>query len=354
MLSALLVTTLLASAPLKVRVLELEKPTRVTLEAKQLTCNEQPIAQKSVELRQYGQQLEYGDSRCDSITATGEVVVKTGEVKRRYAGKIRATIASVGVHLVNEVELEDYLPGVLGSELAQGGASALEAQAVVSRTFATTARGRHQTAGYDVCDTAHCQLYRGREDESDATRAAVKKTTGQMLLVGGVALRPAYFHASCGGATSRASDVFGEVSVSPGVTDQLDTGPACKEADGFKWTFDVEKGELAKAVGMSREGSAFTALRRDGAGRAVEVLLLGKRMSGNAFVSLMGQLFGWKSIRSARVTATEAEEMVHFEGTGVGHGVGLCQQGAMALSKKGLDAAKILKRYFPDRTVRVP
>ena len=354
MLLPLVVSAIAAAAPLKVRILELEKPSRVTLEAKQLTCNDKPLQQKSVELRQYGQQLEFGETRCDSVTATGEVMVRTGDLKRRYLGTVRATIASVGVHLVNEVEPEDYLPGVVGSELAEGAPAAMEAQAVVSRTFAASARGRHANAGYDLCDYAHCQLYRGREDESDAARAAVKRTQGQVLLVGGVALRPAYFHAACGGATSRASDVFGEMSVSPGVSDQLDSGPACKDGDDFRWSFDVEKGELAKAVGMSRDGAAFTALRRDGAGRAIEVLLLGKRMSGNAFVSLMGQLFGWDKIRSARVTATEAEQMVHFEGTGIGHGVGLCQRGAMALAKKGLDASKILKRYFPDRTVRVP
>jgi stage II sporulation protein D len=354
MLPAILTALAVAAAPLEVRILELEKPGRVTLEGKALTCNEQPLKETSVELRQYGQQLEFKETRCDSVTAVGEVTVRTGEVKRRYPGKVRATIAAVGVHLVNEVELEDYLPGVVGSELAQGAPAALEAQAVVSRTFAASARERHGTAGHDLCDTAHCQLYRGREDESDATRAAVKRTAGQVLLVGGVALRPAYFHAACGGATSRASDVFGELGVSPGVSDLLDDGPACKDAEGFRWSFEVEKSELARVLGGDREAAAFTALRRDGASRAIEVMLLGKRMSGNQFVTQMGQRFGWKSIRSARVTVREAEAMVRFEGTGLGHGVGLCQHGAMALAKKGLDAQKILKRYFPDRTVRVP
>lgn len=354
MLAAVVLALAVSAAPLKVRILELEKPGRVTLEARALSCNEQPLAEKSVELRQYGQQLEFGETRCDTVLAAGEVRVRWSGQERRYPGRVRATIAAVGVSLVNEVELEEYLPGVVGSELGQGAPAALEAQAVVSRTFAASAHGRHANAGYDVCDYAHCQLYRGKADESEAARAAVKRTQGQVLLVGGVALRPAYFHAACGGSTSQASDVFGELSVSPGVSDVLDDGPACKDAEGLRWSFDVEKSELARAVGMSREGAAFTALRRDGAGRAVEVLLLGKRLSGSGFVSLMGQLFGWKAIRSSRVTVREAEEMVHFEGTGLGHGVGLCQHGAMALAKKGLDAPKILKRYFPDRTVRVP
>jgi stage II sporulation protein D len=182
----------------------------------------------------------------------------------------------------------------------------------------------------------------------------VKKTEGQVLLVGGVALRPSYFHAACGGGTSKAADVFSELGASPGVSDAANDGPACKDAEDFKWKFEVEKSELAKALGGSREAAAFTALRRDAAGRALEVMAVGKRMSGNAFVSTMGQLFGWRSIRSAKVTVREAEEMVFFEGTGLGHGVGLCQHGALSLAKKGMDAPKILKRYFPDRTVRVP
>lgn len=353
MFSALAIAVL-AAAPLKVRILELEKPGRVTLTAQQLSCNDAPIPEKSVELRQYGQQLEYGEKRCDSVTAAGEVKVKSGDLVRSYRGQVRATIASVGVNLVNELDVEEYLPGVVGSELAQGAPAALEAQAVVSRTFALSAHGRHGTAGYDLCDYAHCQLYRGRTDESPATQAAVKKTEGQVLLVGGLALRPAYFHAACGGGTSKAADVFGEVSVSPGVSDAANDGPACKDAEDFKWTFEVEKSELAKVIGKPRDAAAFTALRRDSAGRAVEVMLMGKRMSGNTFVSTMGQLFGWRSIRSAKVTVREAEEMVFFEGTGLGHGVGLCQHGAMSLAKKGMDATKILKRYFPDRTVRVP
>lgn len=353
-MTSTLLLALLAAAPLKVRILELEKPVRVLLEAKELSCNDKPLGARAVELRQYGQQLEVGETRCDSVVASGEVKVKVGDVARRYRGKLRATIASVGVHLVNELDLEEYLPGVVGSELAQGLPAAMEAQAVVSRTFVAAARGRHANQGYDVCDYAHCQLYRGREDEGEGARAAAKKTAGQVLLVGGVALAPAYFHAACGGMTSRASDVFGEPGVSPGASDVLDGGPACKDAEDFRWSFDVEKGELAKAVGMGREAAAFTALRRDAAGRAIEVLLVGKRLSGSAFVSLMGQLFGWRAIRSAKVTATEAEQMVHFEGSGLGHGVGLCQHGAMAMAKKGLDASKILRRYFPDRTVRVP
>ena len=55
-----------------------------------------------------------------------------------------------------------------------------------------------------------------------------------------------------------------------------------------------------------------------------------------------------------KVSAQEVEGLVRFSGTGLGHGVGLCQQGAKALAEKGVDAKGILTRYFPDSQVRVP
>lgn len=354
MLLPLLATSLLAAHPVKVRVLELQKPTRVTLAAKELSCDGKPLPQQVLEVRQYGQQLEAGELRCDVFKAAGDVKVTAGDVTRRYAGAVSASVASVGVSLVNELELEDYLVGVVGSELGAAPPATLEAQAIVSRTYALASKDRHPNQGYALCDYAHCQLYRGREDESETARAAVKKTAGQALLVGGVALRPAYFHAACGGATSSAADVFGEPGAGAGVKDVGEAGPWCKDAPDVSWDFTVPKLALAEQLSAQPDTPAFTALRRDPAGRALEVLLMGRRMTGGEFLTFMGKAFGWSAIRSAKVSAEEAQGQVHFKGVGLGHGVGLCQHGATALGKKGLDARKILSRYFPDRVVRVP
>ena len=167
------------------------------------------------------------------------------------------------------------------AELGDGKPAAQEAQAVVSRTFALTATKRHGTEGYGLCDLAHCQVYRGQDDVTDAARAAVKKTKGQVVLVGGVALRPAFFHASCGGHTSRAQDVFGEDGAGPGVSDVEGGAPRCAAMPDFAWEFVLEKVKLAEGLGLKGDGAAFEPLRRDAGGRVVELRSLRQALLGH-------------------------------------------------------------------------
>jgi stage II sporulation protein D len=268
---------------------------------------------------------------------------------------LRVTQEGGALRLINDVDVEEYLPSVVTAELGDGKAAALEAQAIVSRTFALTAH-RHPRAGYDLCDLAHCQVYRGTDDVTDAARAAVKKTQGQVVLLGGVALKPTFFHASCGGHTSRAQDVFGEEAAGPAVSDVEDGAPRCAGMPDFSWEFVIERVKLAQALGLTPrgDGAAFEPLRRDAAGRVVELRSFGRRYSGTDFLSAVGHAFGYQSLRSMKVSAQEADGLVRFVGTGLGHGVGLCQQGAKALAEKGVDARGILQRYFPDCQVRTP
>jgi len=267
---------------------------------------------------------------------------------RRYPGVLSVRLAATTLRFFDRVDLEDYLPSVVAAEAGDAPPAALEAQAIVSRTFAVASLGRHHSEGYDVCDLTHCQVFPGLGKETKAARAAVTKTKGQVLLVGGVVLKPAYFHSACGGHTSSAEDVFRGEGVGVGVADELDGGVACQGAPEFAWDFKVDRTELATALGVKPDGSAFEPLRRDAGGRVLEVRSFGKRMSGTEFQSAVGRAFGWTSLRSMKVTAEQVENVVRFHGRGFGHGVGLCQYGARARAERGESAASILKRYFPD------
>lgn len=343
----------LAAAPLHVRVLEREKPTRAHVEATALTCDGKPLG-KSVDLSPGNRDMLAGTAPCTELTAKGNVKVVLKDLTRRFPGVLRITQQGGVLRLINDVDVEDYLPSVVTAEMGDGKPAAQEAQAVVSRTFALTATKRHGAEGYDLCDLAHCQVYRGLDDVTDAARAAVKKTQGQVVLLGGVALKPVFFHASCGGHTSRGQDVFGEESAGPAVSDVENGAPRCAGMPDFAWEFVIERVKLAEGLGLKNEGTAFEPLRRDAAGRVVELKAFGRRYSGTDFLAAVGRAFGWQSLRSMKVSAQEAEGLVRFSGTGLGHGVGLCQQGAKALAEKGVDAKGILQRYFPDSQVRVP
>lgn len=350
---ALLVLATLASAPLEVRVLEREKPVALRVAAERVRCGERSLSSPvGLSVGRDGVMVAGQAEPCALVVAEGRVTVSIGELQRRYPGSLAVSLEGGLLRLINTVDVETYLPSVVHAELSGAPASALEAQAIVSRTFALTGRRRHERQGYHLCDLTHCQWYRGLEDGQAAAEAAVRKTKGQVLLVGGIALKPAFFHASCGGHTSAPADVFREAGAGPGVADGTKKGPACRDAPDFEWSWQVDRVELARALNLKPEGDAFVPLSRDRGGRVLEVSAFGKRMDGGAFASRIGHAFGWQALKSLKVTAEEVEATVTFKGRGVGHGVGFCQHGAMALAAEGLDAKKLLARYFPDCQVR--
>lgn len=344
----------LSSAPLEVRVLERDRLTEAMLEADTLTCDGKKLPNHALWVTPNDRRLRAGELACEVVGAEGDVRVSSQDLKRRYPGKLKLTNEAEVLRLINTVDVEDYLPSVVEPEASGAPAAALEAQAVVSRTFALASRGRHGTAGYDLCDLSHCQLYRGQTEESEAARAVVKKTANQVLLVGGVVLKPAFFHSACGGGTSKAIDVFGEEGAGGGVSDTLKDGPLCKDAPDFSWEWTVSRLELAAALGSSPQGdiSAFEILRRDASGRVLQLKSFGKRYSGVDFASRVGRVFGWQVFRSLHVSMEQVEGMLRFKGQGLGHGVGLCQMGARAMAGKLADSKAILQRYFPDCQIR--
>lgn len=352
MLTALALITLNAE-PLMVRILEHEKPSAVALTGERLFCDAAPLP-SPVELTvgQDGVAVK-GSTKgpCAVVRGEGITSVTVGELTRRYPGVVSVTVEGGLLRLINTVDVEAYLPSVVQAEASGAPTAALQAQAIVSRTFALTGRHRHERSGYHLCDLTHCQWYRGL-DHGLAAQDAVTKTKGQVLMVGGIALKPAFFHATCGGHTSASNDVFHEAGAGPGINDTQKDGAACKDAPDFSWSWSADRMELAKALGVKAEGDAFVPLARDKGGRVLEVSAFGKRMDGGEFSSRIGRAFGWQALRSLKVSATEVESTVTFSGTGVGHGVGLCQNGARSLAAKGWDTKKLLLRYFPDCQIR--
>lgn len=344
-MTTLLFVMLLQAAPLSVRVLEREHLARVHLQSARMTCDGAPLP-PSIEAVPGVRTVDVGERHCDQLLAE-EATVSGGGASWRYPGLLRVTLEGGALRLINEVDVEAYLPAVVEAELGGAKGAALEAQAIVSRTFALASRRRHGTEAYDLCDLAHCQVYRGRAG-SEAARAATKKTQGQVLLAGGVALRPAFFHASCGGHSSSPRDVFGTEGAGAGVGD-IEQGLArCAASPDFGWTFTIDRAQLATALHVANEGTALEVLRRDAAGRVLELKYFGRRCSGVDFVSRVGRAVGWGSVKSAKFRVEEVEGALRFTGAGSGHGVGLCQAGAAALAERGVDAAGIVKRYFPD------
>ncbi|MFQ5768429.1 MAG: SpoIID/LytB domain-containing protein, partial [Acidobacteriota bacterium] len=175
----------------------------------------------------------------------------------RYRGLVEILVDETGrLSVINEVNLEDYLRGVVPEEMGPGvypELQALEAQTVAARTYAVRNRGQFAEEGYDICDSARCQVYGGADSEHPLTDRAVTRTTGEVLTYQG-ALVNSLFTSTCGGHTEDVANVF------PEQAEPYLKGVRCRpEADGgvdvFKrlrgsrrLRFLVHAPELAQAV----------------------------------------------------------------------------------------------------------
>ncbi|MDR1472798.1 MAG: SpoIID/LytB domain-containing protein [Synergistaceae bacterium] len=129
--------------------------------------------------------------------------------KTRYRGTISIIRARNGFSVVNDLDLESYLRGILKMEMnPEWPFEALKAQAVLARTYAVKNRGRDAAKGYDLGATDSSQVYRGMNAEDPRTDKAVAETRGMILTWRGAAA-DAYYHSDSGGATADISHVWG-------------------------------------------------------------------------------------------------------------------------------------------------
>lgn len=140
-----------------------------------------------------------------SISGKGGLVFN----RTKYRGSLKVIQGNHGLNLINVLEVEDYLRGVLKMEVNPSWPfEALKTQAIISRTYAYRHMGRHSKDGYDLCNLPHCQVYRGINAEDPLLDRAVKETRGLVVTFNGkIALTP--FHSDSGGATADVRTVWG-------------------------------------------------------------------------------------------------------------------------------------------------
>ncbi len=263
------------------------------------------------------------------------------------------------------VPLEEYVLGVVGTEVSTDTElESLKAQAVASRTFALRNMDRHAEAGYDFCSTTHCQRYQpGAALKSDSRRLAtllkvVKETEGQVLVDSRDQLVQSYFSASCGGATANIQTLWGErpASYLNGVVDDF-----CTTTPRRHWTDLISSARLLKALAgdprtnVGRRLDSVTVTRNDQSGRAEWVTIQGeqrRRVRGWDFKIVVGRALGWNLLKSSRFTISRSGDDYVFRGNGFGHGLGLCQEGAHVMARRGATYRQILSKYFPGTKIK--
>jgi stage II sporulation protein D len=162
--------------------------------------------------------LRLVDDEGDSATLRGQsilVMPADGDTvtidSKPYRTAARLFINSRGLlNVINELNFEDYLLGVVPAEMGPkiyDELEALKAQAIAARTYAVRNLGQFQLEGYDICPGPACQAYKGFSGEEELSSRAVKETTGQILTYDGKPI-DALYTATCGGETSDVGTMF--------------------------------------------------------------------------------------------------------------------------------------------------
>ncbi len=288
-----------------------------------------------------------------------------GETAGRGETGGRGDVGEVRVHLVTEnvtqtLSLEEYVAGVVATEgSTENEPQALKALAVAARTFAVRNLSRHESEGYDFCTTTHCQRYQlkqiGALDNGVSSEfiRAVKETAGEALQSEEGQIVDSYFSASCGGATADISTLWGVKSQShlTGATDNY-----CLTMPHSSWTDEILITDLHRALRSDERtdvGERLTnvvVVQLDKSGRAQSIRLDGQRprtVSGWDFKIIVGRALGWHLLKSSRFEIRRKGASYVFRGRGFGHGLGLCQEGAHVMARRGVSYKKILAHYFP-------
>ncbi|WP_419804001.1 SpoIID/LytB domain-containing protein [Terriglobus sp.] len=254
-----------------------------------------------------------------------------------------------------QISRERYVEAVLTAESGPNEpAESLKALAVTARSFAAAVPPRHE-AGM-LCDTTHCQALR-LEPVPQSLREAVWNTSGETLWLHGKQVA-AYFSQHCGGFTEDASVAWGGPTLS-WLTAHSDAW--CARVPS-QWHTSLPEPDVRRA--LASEGFVFAnpiqeivATSRDRSGRVQQVKLHAldgtRTMPAATLRFALNRSLGWNQLRSDRYQVRRLGDRIVFDGSGFGHGVGLCQAGATAMASAGKGYRDILQAYFPGTAVRV-
>jgi len=296
------------------------------------------------------------------------------QLDRGYRGNLEVILNNKELTLVNTLSLEEYLYGVLAAEIsAKADPQALMAQAVAARTIAFRNLRRHRTAGFNLCADVHCQVYQGVLVETPATKKAVDETKGKILTYNGKPIE-SFYHANCGGCLR--DDLFGPKGYLVSKIDSKNkqilksnynqeswflNNPATfcsdKSVGKYRWQRAYDSEDFLIAFGFEiKDLVGIVPKEKDSCFHYNEIELI----FSDEKVTLRGDLGirnYFDKLRSSafwidrKVSAGKGLNMLIFWGAGFGHGVGLCQQGAIAMADEGFSYQQILKHYYPNATL---
>jgi stage II sporulation protein D len=386
------------SPEVRVRLASLGAPERVTLRLPEVarvtdaaTGEALPVDSGTVAVTASGERIRFGVVSAGAVRVSAPVLtVQAGRVTRSYPDALVFSVSGSRLRLVNECSLEDYVGGVLVGECpASFRPEAIKAMAIAARSY-TLRRAEALKASGGLCDTTHCQVYRGVGSVPASIREAVRATAGLYALYDGAVIDAVYC-SDCGGHTE-ANEAVWEGSRPIPYLRPVPDAPAPGEREycainrSHSWSLTVPLERLRTLFGkpaaalrlVLAELSASGRVRRVGIAPPEAVPAAEPEMGEDpdreggapppdpckppvmpAVVEPLKLFSGreWRdrlglsSLRSLLFDVKETDVGVELRGRGYGHGVGLCQFGAQGMALQGKSFQEILKHYYTGITV---
>jgi stage II sporulation protein D len=259
-------------------------------------------------------------------------------IRQYYSGDFACYPDLSTLVLINNCDVESYIAGVVRAE---GGIKKPEeyfkTQAIIARTYMYKHLDKHLNDRYNVCDNTHCQAFNGMSTDS-LINAASFGTRGQVILDQDSMLINSAFHSNCGGMTASSADVW--------ITDQpylkSVTDPYCLNSRNATWEKKISTNEWIEYLVKS----GYTGKTND---LGLLSFYQNKRWinyKAGSFSMPFEKIRDDLKLRSSFFSVIAAKDSVTFRGKGYGHGVGLCQEGAMEMALQGNNYKQIIAFYY--------
>jgi len=243
--------------------------------------------------------------------------------------------------LINNIEIDNYVAGVVESEVGRSPPPEyFKLQAIICRTYALKNIKRHQVEGFSLCDKVHCQAY-NRKPKSILIKEAALSTNGIVIVDSDIDLITATFYSNCGGETAKSEEVWKQkLYYLRTVKDTF-----CLHENNAVWTKKIPKTKWTNY--LVNHGFPKESLKHKCATEYFQNHREQYFKNQNIQIPFTKMRTDWK-LKSAQFNVIPNGNFVTLKGKGFGHGVGLCQEGAMKMAKAGHSYIKILHFYYKD------
>lgn len=299
----------------------------------------------SIELRKQDVKIgryKYIKFKGDDLSELKLKLINPDRKARLYQNDLIVSTDNGYLKLLNAVILDNYIAGVTEAEAGSRSHSEFyKVQAILARTFALAHINKHVTEGFSLCDQVHCQAYYGKpKDLSIFT--AMEDTKGKVVVDENLNLITAAFHSNSGGQTANSEDVWGaHTSYLRSINDSFSV-----RMPNAKWERRMPADDWLSYLKLKHNYPTEDNMARDAA-------LNFKQDSRKVYLEASNVKVPLKSVRTdLQLKSTFfsiypiGSDSILFKGRGYGHGLGMCQEGAMKMAKVGYSYQQILHFYY--------